>query len=70
MKSRSRIQYRWNQNGALVVAADARLREVGTDQERIGFIAGQGVGLPFLGDALVWPAMRRQLDRVDPGYRD
>ena len=32
--------------------------------------AGQGVGLPFLGDALVWPAMRRQLDRVDPGYRD
>ena len=32
--------------------------------------AHQGKGLPFVGNALVWPAMRRQLDRLDPGYKD
>lgn len=32
--------------------------------------AAQGQGLGFVGDALVWPAIRRQLDRVDPGYAD
>ncbi len=32
--------------------------------------AGQGEGLSFVGDALVWPAMRRQLDREAPDYRD
>lgn len=32
--------------------------------------AQQGTGLPFVGNALVWPAMRRQLDREDPSYKD
>lgn len=38
--------------------------------EVIDKTAGQGVGLGFVGDVLLWPAMRRQLDREDPSYRD
>lgn len=48
------------QGGATqVVAADV-----------VGKTAAQGRGIGFVGDALVWPAMRRELDRVDPGYTD
>ena len=32
--------------------------------------AQQGAGLPWVGNELLWPALRRQLDREDPGYRD
>lgn len=32
--------------------------------------AAQGRGLGFVGDALVWPAIRRDLDRTEPGYTD
>ncbi len=32
--------------------------------------AQQGNGLPVVGNALLWPAMRRQLDRLDPSYKD
>ena len=32
--------------------------------------AGQGQGLQLVGDPLLWPAMRRQLDRDEPDYKD
>ncbi len=31
---------------------------------------GSGPGLPMLAQQLVWPALLRKLDRIDPGFRD
>lgn len=38
--------------------------------EVVAKTAAQGRGLGVVGDGLVWPALRRELDRVDPGYAD
>jgi ribulose-5-phosphate 4-epimerase/fuculose-1-phosphate aldolase len=31
---------------------------------------GQGSGMGYLADKLLWPAMLRKLDRIDPSFRD
>ena len=48
----------------------AGIEPVAVDPAVVDKTAGQGKGLPFVGDALVWPAMRRQLDREAPDYKD
>ena len=44
--------------------------QAAVDEGVVAKTAEQGVGLSFVASALLWPALRRRLDREDPSYRD
>lgn len=52
------------------LAGDPKLHFATPEIEQKTAKQGSGQGLAVAGDALVWPALMRKLDRLDPSFRD
>lgn len=52
------------------LAGDPKLHYAAPEIEKKAAMQGSGPGMAAASDLLVWPAMLRKIDRLDPGYKD